>query len=92
VITLNRPKALNALTHGMILELEKILPGWEKDAAIKAVVLRGAGDRAFCAGGDVTDSIARCATIRRHAAPRLLSRRIYRQPPYLPLRQSRGSR
>src|SRR5258708_39561302 len=54
VITLNRPKALNALTHGMILELEKVLPGWENDAAIKAVVLRGAGDRAFCAGGDVT--------------------------------------
>src|ERR1700730_3903285 len=54
VITLNRPKALNALTHGMILELEKILPGWEKNTSIKAVVLRGAGDRAFCAGGDVT--------------------------------------
>src|SRR6267142_130709 len=53
VITLNRPKALNALTHGMILELEKVLPGWEKDPAIKAVVVRGAGDRAFCAGGDV---------------------------------------
>jgi enoyl-CoA hydratase/carnithine racemase len=53
LITLNRPKALNALTHGMILELEKVLPGWEKDAAVKAVVLRGAGDRAFCAGGDV---------------------------------------
>ena len=46
VITLNRPKALNALTHGMILEMEKVLPGWEKDAAIKAVVVRGAGDRA----------------------------------------------
>jgi len=53
LITLSRPKALNALTHGMILELEKVLPGWEKDAAIKAVVLRGAGERAFCAGGDV---------------------------------------
>jgi enoyl-CoA hydratase/carnithine racemase len=54
LITLNRPKALNALTHGMILELKKIIPGWEQDPAIKAVVLRGAGDRAFCAGGDVT--------------------------------------
>jgi enoyl-CoA hydratase/carnithine racemase len=53
LITLNRPKALNALTHGMILELEKVIPRWEKDAAIKAVVVRGAGDRAFCAGGDV---------------------------------------
>ena len=54
VITLNRPKALNALTHGMILEMEKVIPGWEKDQAVKAVVLRGSGDRAFCAGGDVT--------------------------------------
>ena len=55
LITLNRPKALNALTHGMILELEKVIPGWEKDPKVKAVVLRGAGDRAFCAGGDVTN-------------------------------------
>ena len=54
VITLNRPKALNALTHGMILEIEKVIPQWEKDPAVKAVILRGAGDRAFCAGGDVT--------------------------------------
>ena len=49
VITLNRPKALNAITLGMIREMEKVIPGWEKDPAIKAVSLRGAGDRAFCA-------------------------------------------
>src|SRR4029078_4119352 len=55
LITLNRPKALNALTHGMILELERVIPAWEKDPAIKAVILRGAGDRAFGAGGDVTN-------------------------------------
>ncbi|MBS0520589.1 MAG: enoyl-CoA hydratase/isomerase family protein [Proteobacteria bacterium] len=55
VITLNRPKALNSLSHGMILEMEKVLPQWEKDSAIKAVVVRGAGDRAFCAGGDVAN-------------------------------------
>ncbi len=53
LMTLNRPKALNALSHGMILEMEKIMPQWEKDPAVKAVVLRGSGDRAFCAGGDV---------------------------------------
>jgi enoyl-CoA hydratase/carnithine racemase len=53
VMTLNRPKALNALSHGMILEMEKVLPKWEKDPVVKAVVVRGAGDRAFCAGGDV---------------------------------------
>ena len=33
LITLNRPKALNALTHGMILAMEKVMPGWEKDSA-----------------------------------------------------------
>jgi enoyl-CoA hydratase len=54
IVTLNRPKALNAITLGMIRELERVIPGWEKDPAIKAVILRGAGDRAFCAGGDVT--------------------------------------
>jgi enoyl-CoA hydratase/carnithine racemase len=53
VITLNRPKALNAITLGMIREMERVIPGWEKDPAIQAVILRGAGDRAFCAGGDV---------------------------------------
>ncbi|MCA0245735.1 MAG: enoyl-CoA hydratase/isomerase family protein, partial [Proteobacteria bacterium] len=49
VITLNRPKVMNSISHGMILEMEKVLPGWEKDPKVKAVVLRGAGDRAFCA-------------------------------------------
>lgn len=53
LVTLNRPRALNALTHGMILELKRVMPDWESDPAIKAVVLRGAGERAFCAGGDV---------------------------------------
>lgn len=55
VITLNRPKAMNSLSHGMILEMEKVLPQWEQDTAVKAVVVRGAGDRAFCAGGDVAN-------------------------------------
>jgi enoyl-CoA hydratase/carnithine racemase len=53
LITLNRPKALNALTLDMVRDLERVLPVWESDPAIKAVVLQGAGGRAFCAGGDV---------------------------------------
>ena len=53
IVTLNRPKALNSLSHGMILEMEEVIPQWEKDSTIKAVVVRGASDRAFCAGGDV---------------------------------------
>ncbi len=53
LITLNRPKALNALTHGMCLGMHKTLGEWEKDDAIRAVAIRGAGPRAFCAGGDI---------------------------------------
>ena len=52
-ITLNRPQALNALTFPMIRELIPQLMAWQEDASVKAVLIRGAGDRAFCAGGDV---------------------------------------
>lgn len=53
VATLNRPAALNALTLGMVRDYARQLDAWEAEGAIRAVVLRGAGGRAFCAGGDV---------------------------------------
>jgi enoyl-CoA hydratase len=53
LITLNRPKALNALTHDMCLKMKAQLGEWADDAAIECVAIRGAGDRAFCAGGDI---------------------------------------
>lgn len=53
LITLNRPTALNALTFGMVRELDAQLQRWANDPAIAAVAIRGAGDRAFCAGGDI---------------------------------------
>jgi enoyl-CoA hydratase len=53
IITLNRPKALNALTQDMCLRTKAQLEDWAKDPSIKAVVIRGAGERAFCAGGDI---------------------------------------
>lgn len=52
-ILLNRPKALNALTHDMCVPLEAHLRSWRADPAIKAVIIKGAGDKAFCAGGDI---------------------------------------
>lgn len=52
-ITLNRPKALNALTYDMCEEITQLLNLWETDPNIGAVVIDGAGERAFCAGGDV---------------------------------------
>lgn len=53
IVTLNRPRALNALTLGMSQALLAQLDGWAADPGIQAIVLRGAGDRAFCAGGDI---------------------------------------
>ncbi|HTO39881.1 MAG TPA: enoyl-CoA hydratase/isomerase family protein, partial [Rhizomicrobium sp.] len=53
LITLNRPKALNALTHAMCLDMKAQLSAWARDGGIACVVIRGAGERAFCAGGDI---------------------------------------
>lgn len=53
VITLNRPKALNALNLNMIRDIYPVLKEWEADPAVSLVLIKGAGDRAFCAGGDV---------------------------------------
>ncbi len=53
VATLNAEKSLNALSVAMIERLQTQLSRWEVDAKVACVVLQGAGDRAFCAGGDV---------------------------------------
>ncbi|MDZ4741357.1 MAG: enoyl-CoA hydratase/isomerase family protein [Alphaproteobacteria bacterium] len=53
LITLNRPKALNALTLGMVDAMDAQLRAWRSDASVELVVVRGAGERAFCAGGDI---------------------------------------
>ena len=52
-ITLNRPKALNALTYAMCEKITELLLEWQDNSEIGAVLIDGAGDRAFCAGGDV---------------------------------------
>ncbi|KAK2849672.1 hypothetical protein Q7C36_008455 [Tachysurus vachellii] len=53
VITLNRPKALNALNLSMIRLLYPQLKKWENDPETDLVIIKGAGDKAFCAGGDI---------------------------------------
>lgn len=53
LITLNAPKSLNALNFNMIKLLTPQLKAWANDDAIAMVILKGAGDKAFCAGGDV---------------------------------------
>lgn len=53
LLTLNRPQALNALTPEMVAVLADSLDAWAADPHIAAVAIQGAGDRAFCAGGDI---------------------------------------
>lgn len=53
VICLSRPKALNSLTFEMCAALEATLAAWAQDDAVHAVMIEGAGDRAFCAGGNI---------------------------------------
>lgn len=52
-ITLNRPKAINALNHAMVSEITPALQAWASDDAVRAVVVTGAGERGLCAGGDI---------------------------------------
>ncbi|SFT79399.1 enoyl-CoA hydratase/isomerase family protein [Arthrobacter sp. ov118] len=53
VVTLNRPKAVNALTAGMAAAMLEQLTLWAEADAVAAVLVRGAGDRGLCAGGDI---------------------------------------
>ncbi|NWV24971.1 HIBCH protein, partial [Origma solitaria] len=53
VITLNRPKALNALNLSMIKQIYPQIKTWEKDPETFLIIIKGTGGKAFCAGGDV---------------------------------------
>jgi enoyl-CoA hydratase len=60
-ITLNRPRAINALTHEMVMAIGDALDAWALDERISTVLLTGNGPRGLCAGGDVTQ-------LHRHVA------------------------
>lgn len=53
IVTLNRPKALNTLSLAMYRVMDPKLLEWGRDRSVRGILVRGAGDRAFCAGGDV---------------------------------------
>ncbi len=52
-ITLNRPEALNAINHGMVKRIDAALESWRNDPSIAAILIDGAGEKAFCSGGDI---------------------------------------
>jgi len=52
-LVLNRPKAINALTHEMVRTIAATLDDWERDDSVSTVLITGAGERGLCAGGDI---------------------------------------
>jgi len=68
ILTLNRPAALNALSLGMIVELRKAFDACIADGDVRAVIIEGAGGKAFCAGGDIRalyDSFKESGSVHR---------------------------
>ena len=66
-VVINRPEALNALNAEAYRQLREALRRAEEDEGVKVVVLRGEGDKAFCAGADVKDFLdAKPVDVRRH--------------------------
>lgn len=57
-VTLNRPQALNALSYEMCLALDAALRSWADDPDVALVIIDAAGDKAFCAGGDIAEMYA----------------------------------
>lgn len=68
LVTLNRPRALNALNGKMFSELSSLIAGAAIDAGVRALVVTGAGDRAFVAGADITELASLDAEGARHFA------------------------
>jgi enoyl-CoA hydratase len=67
-ITLNRPEQRNPLGPQMVIDLADALQRAREDAAVRAVVLTGAGDKAFCAGADLSSWSADASEVDRHLA------------------------
>ncbi|TXH37432.1 MAG: enoyl-CoA hydratase/isomerase family protein [Rhodospirillaceae bacterium] len=91
VATFNRPAALNALTRQMCVALDEALTAWADDPSVIGVVAHGAGDKAFCAGGDVravrAQALEDMSEARRFFADEYaMNRRLFNFPkPYVAL-------
>ncbi len=69
VITLNRPDVLNALSSDLNREMDEALDSFENDPDIKAIVITGAGEKAFSAGADIHENARRAEGEARQSAP-----------------------
>ncbi|XP_065833633.1 3-hydroxyisobutyryl-CoA hydrolase, mitochondrial-like [Oscarella lobularis] len=76
-ITLNRPKALNALNLSMVKKIYPNLKQWDADPTVRIILIKGAGDKAFCAGGDVR-AVADGKKIHHNSIPEEFFKEEYR--------------
>lgn len=89
IMTLNSPKSLNALSVEMCQLLSQQLERWQSESQLVAILLKGAGDKAFCAGGDIRklyDSMSTSAPFPNPYATEFFSNeyRLYRQMHFYP--------
>jgi len=89
IMTLNSPKSLNALSVEMCQRLSQQLEAWQTDSQIVAIILKGAGDKAFCAGGDIRklyNSMSESAPLPNPYATEFFGHeyRLYRQMHFYP--------
>ncbi|HEY3706470.1 MAG TPA: enoyl-CoA hydratase-related protein [Terracidiphilus sp.] len=77
-VTLNRPKVLNALNSATIVELGEVFESLAADAAVRVILLTGAGGRAFAAGADIAE-IAAAATHAEGRAVALRGQEVFRR-------------
>lgn len=72
VVTLNRPERMNALDSQAKYELSEVWQRAQQDRAVRAIVLRGAGERAFCAGSDLKEIESTGETVSSEVLARAL--------------------
>ncbi|HBY61546.1 MAG TPA: enoyl-CoA hydratase [Solibacterales bacterium] len=82
VLTVNRPAKLNALNRGVLTELEEVLGRMETDPSLKALIVTGAGEKAFVAGADISE-LAAASPVEAHDLS-LKGQRLFRRLELLP--------
>jgi enoyl-CoA hydratase len=70
VVTLNRPKVMNALNHALFAELDDAFTALAAESGVRAVILTGAGEKAFAAGADISELASLSATEGQQLARR----------------------
>lgn len=83
ILTINRPKVLNALNRATMLEINQVLEQIAADKALKAIMITGAGDRSFVAGADIAEMSSLSAVEARDWAK--LSQAVFAKIEELPL-------